>query len=119
MPAKIFISVDLPAPFSPISAWTSPGISSKRAPDSARTPGNDLWMSLASTSSMARLTDGDAARFDGTPAPAGNVRLPLFVRTALRLFILACLVDQRFLLANNIFTNKNGKFLIARRRRNQ
>ena len=25
MPATIFISVDLPAPFSPIRRWTSPG----------------------------------------------------------------------------------------------
>ena len=26
MPARIFISVDLPAPFSPTRAWTSPGL---------------------------------------------------------------------------------------------
>src|SRR5262245_60565045 len=42
MPASTFISVDLPAPFSPISACTSPAISSKRQLSSARTPGNDL-----------------------------------------------------------------------------
>jgi len=41
-PARIFISVDLLAPFSPISAWTSPGISSNRTSLSARTPGKVL-----------------------------------------------------------------------------
>ena len=34
--------VDLPAPFSPSSAWTSPGRTSNDTPESARTPGNDL-----------------------------------------------------------------------------
>jgi hypothetical protein len=34
--------VDLPAPFSPMSAWISPGKSRKSTPESARTPGNCL-----------------------------------------------------------------------------
>src|SRR5690242_17136564 len=34
--------VDLPAPFSPTRAWTSPGRSSNETPRSARTPAKDL-----------------------------------------------------------------------------
>ena len=41
-PARIFISVDLPAPFSPTSACTSPAPTSNETPSSARTPGNDF-----------------------------------------------------------------------------
>ena len=41
-PEMILISVDLPAPFSPRSACTSPGAKSNRTPSSARTPGNVL-----------------------------------------------------------------------------
>src|SRR3954467_14992536 len=37
MPPSVLISVDLPAPFSPQSAWTSPGRRSKSTPRSART----------------------------------------------------------------------------------
>src|ERR1700674_4266790 len=40
MPAMIFISVDLPAPFSPISAWTWPRFSRNATLSSASTPGN-------------------------------------------------------------------------------
>src|SRR5580658_11053675 len=43
-PARIFISVDLPAPFSPTSAWTSAAVTSKLTPSSARTPGNVFTM---------------------------------------------------------------------------
>src|ERR1700722_13202137 len=42
MPAMIFISVDLPAPFSPISAWTWPRLRRKETLSSASTPGNAL-----------------------------------------------------------------------------
>src|SRR6476469_7433082 len=42
MPATIFIKVDLPAPFSPISAWTVPRLSLKETSSSATTPGNSL-----------------------------------------------------------------------------
>ena len=38
-PARIFIRVLLPAPFSPTSAWTSPGHIVRSTPLSARTPG--------------------------------------------------------------------------------
>ena len=41
-PVMILMSVDLPAPFSPISACTSPGRSSNETSLSACTPANDL-----------------------------------------------------------------------------
>ena len=62
-PARIFISVDLPAPFSPTSACTSPAITSNETPSSARTPGNVLTMSriasngaIAAAASLAAVT---------------------------------------------------------------
>src|SRR6185295_14202024 len=47
-PVTMRISVDLPAPFSPTSAWTSPARRSNDTPRSARTPANDLEIALAS-----------------------------------------------------------------------
>src|SRR5215471_94343 len=41
-PARILTSVDLPAPFSPTSACTSPARTSKSTPESAWTPGYDF-----------------------------------------------------------------------------
>src|SRR3954467_5586413 len=41
-PARIFINVDLPAPFSPTIAWTSPARSSRSTPWSTGTPTNDF-----------------------------------------------------------------------------
>src|SRR5690348_12353980 len=46
-PVRIFTSVDLPAPFSPISAVTQPAGSSRLARSSARTPPKDLRMSVS------------------------------------------------------------------------
>src|SRR5258708_15504768 len=43
-PKRIFIKVDLPAPFSPIRAWTSPALRSKSTPFSAWTPANALMI---------------------------------------------------------------------------
>src|SRR5262245_45918762 len=42
MPAMIFISVDLPAPFSPMRACTEPRFNLNRTSSRARTPGNSL-----------------------------------------------------------------------------
>src|SRR3989441_8070505 len=47
-PVMTLISVDLPAPFSPTSAWTSPAASVKVTRVSARTPANDFVMESAS-----------------------------------------------------------------------
>src|SRR4051794_20816695 len=58
MPAMIFISVDLPAPFSPISACTVPGRNLKDTLSSARTPGNSLR--AFSTSRRNAYTGGAA-----------------------------------------------------------
>jgi hypothetical protein len=46
-PDMILMSVDLPAPFSPRSACTSPARTSNDTPSSARTPGNDFAMSVS------------------------------------------------------------------------
>src|SRR5262249_26935457 len=54
-PAMILMSVDLPAPFSPTSAWTSPRASSKDTPLSARRPANDFVMEVAWTSALTYL----------------------------------------------------------------
>ena len=71
MPARIFIRVDLPAPFSPMSAWTSPARRSNRADFRACTPGNRFSIPRISMivfiqqPSQAALTlvrlDGDAS----------------------------------------------------------
>src|SRR5271155_3610223 len=47
-PVRIFTSVLLPAPFAPISAWTSPGRTLRLAERSATTEPNLLAMSRAS-----------------------------------------------------------------------
>src|SRR4051812_32686071 len=49
MPDRILTKVDLPAPFSPISAWTSPAFRSKLTRSSARTPGKLFEMSCISS----------------------------------------------------------------------
>src|SRR3954468_20252885 len=41
-PARIFIIVDLPAPFSPTIAWTSPARRSRSTPCRTCTPTNDF-----------------------------------------------------------------------------
>src|SRR5215831_12626570 len=47
-PVMILMSVLLPAPFSPISPWTSPSKRLKETPFSACTPANALVMEFAS-----------------------------------------------------------------------
>src|SRR3954469_113897 len=44
IPPATFIRVDLPAPFSPSSATTSPGCTSRETPFSACTPRKRFWM---------------------------------------------------------------------------
>src|SRR4051794_34534421 len=52
-PHRILISVLLPAPFSPTSAWTSPKSALYAASRGARTPPNDFEMPLASMAGAA------------------------------------------------------------------
>src|SRR5690606_15199008 len=55
-PASTFISVDLPAPFSPMRAWTSPRRRSKSTPRRAGAPPKDLVMpSIATSDAMGLL----------------------------------------------------------------
>jgi len=50
-PVTILMSVDLPAPFSPTSAWISPAFSSKSTPQSARRKNFSLCPSCVDSSS--------------------------------------------------------------------
>src|SRR6266404_4668424 len=52
-PARMFISVDLPAPLAPQTAWTSPLVAVKSTWSSARTPGNRRVSPRVSRSGMA------------------------------------------------------------------
>ena len=54
-PPRMRTSVDLPAPFSPTSAWISPGITSKSTLSSARVAPNCLEMPRALAAGVAML----------------------------------------------------------------
>ena len=64
-PDMILISVDLPAPFSPSSAWTSPGRTSKLTPRSTATGPNDF--SIPSSATIGE--PGTPATDDGGMSP--------------------------------------------------
>src|SRR6476620_7629823 len=68
-PLRILISVDLPAPFSPTIAWTSPARRSYDTPHSACAPENDLVMDVAS-----RRFTGARARQNGRKADGQEFR---------------------------------------------
>src|SRR5438477_2460006 len=53
-PLRILMSVELPAPFSPTIACTSPACRSNETSRSARAPANDLVMDVASRRFMGR-----------------------------------------------------------------
>ncbi len=79
----MFISVDLPAPFSPSSACTSPRRTSNDTSSLATTPGNSLRMPrISRTSSSLTLTAADAiavggrAKSDRPPTVTGSRYLP-------------------------------------------
>src|SRR5437867_7427036 len=61
----MFESVDLPAPFSPSSACTSPSAASKSTPSFATTPGNRFVIPRSLTAAGMRGVGGGSAR--GSP----------------------------------------------------
>src|ERR1700678_2414808 len=68
-PAIVRSSVDLPAPFAPMIAYTSPGYTASEMPASARSC--PWWTTRSRTSSS-----GPAAR---SPGPFGSLMLPVFL----------------------------------------
>src|SRR4051812_16345330 len=56
MPQTILTSVDLPAPFSPSSACTSPARRLKLTPSRARTPGKLFAMSFSAKSGSSKAS---------------------------------------------------------------
>src|SRR5581483_5965502 len=58
-PAMIFISVLLPAPFSPTRPWISPGRSAKSTPRSASTPPKVLPIPLSSRRGRSGMAGSD------------------------------------------------------------
>src|SRR2546421_10750327 len=68
----MFISVDLPAPFSPSSAWTSPGKRSKSIPSLATTPGKRFVIDRSSRIGPSFIRSHSMAAREGQtgePAP--------------------------------------------------
>ena len=82
----MFISVDLPAPFSPAIAWISPRRSSKSTPRSAWIAPNDLLTSAifrTTSSVMVGASVGNASpQGAGQPAAVGG---PAGMREASRI----------------------------------
>ena len=66
------MSVLLPAPFSPQSAWTSPFSRSNDTRSSARTPGNSLVISTSSSSGIGHVYTPSAAPGAVTGAGGGS-----------------------------------------------
>src|SRR5215213_6434143 len=97
----MFISVDLPAPFSPRSACTSPARSSKSTSSLATTPGNSFRMPSSSRRAASAICGGersgagDAARpADRSPCLGDRLRDLDFPVDDL-LLLLVDLVDDR------------------------
>src|SRR3954464_10219684 len=66
----MFESVDLPAPFSPSRACTSPSAAWNRTASFATTPGNRFVMSRSSTAGGVAMKGG---RTRGEPRPPGGL----------------------------------------------
>src|SRR5919108_6494638 len=73
MPLSIFTSVDLPAPFSPMSAVPQPRGSSRLTRSSARTPPKDLRMSVSARSEVDTDVRGASEDFRELRHVAGVV----------------------------------------------
>src|SRR5664279_3667496 len=65
----IFIKVDLPAPFSPSTAWISPGSTRRPTRSFAFTAGYCLLMSTSSRRSIRRVPQGLGKAAIVVPAP--------------------------------------------------
>src|SRR5262245_44279230 len=72
-PAMIFISVDLPAPFSPMSACTDPGLTCIDTSSSATTPGKPFRTPCTSTKGAMKL------RYTNTAHVTSKTRIRLKV----------------------------------------
>ena len=57
-PDRIFIRVDLPAPFSPATVWISPAATEKLTPSRARTPGKLFEMPRKTRISCTAISSG-------------------------------------------------------------
>src|SRR5580704_4246902 len=78
-PAATFISDDLPAPFSPNSAWTSPALASNSASSRATNPSNDFLTPTSLRAATITALQGSKAwrRFRAAPRSSFNL---LFLR---------------------------------------
>ncbi|OPZ99023.1 MAG: hypothetical protein BWY72_00551 [Bacteroidetes bacterium ADurb.Bin416] len=56
-PEKMFINVDLPAPFSPTKALTAPALTLKSTPSRASTPGKRLVTATASSNTVSDMSN--------------------------------------------------------------
>src|ERR1035437_3328608 len=80
-PVNALMRVDLPAPFSPLSEWTSPERNEKSTLSSASTPGNlmviPLICTMGGTSLSARLVTREPFSLrGGTPTGDGQTDPP-------------------------------------------
>src|ERR1700752_4752042 len=57
MPKRMFIRVDLPAPFSPTRAWISPEATARETPFKTRLPSNSLVTSRSSRAGALLVVD--------------------------------------------------------------
>src|SRR5689334_8633381 len=73
-PVSTLINVDLPAPFSPTSACTSPGSTRRLTRSSARTPGKRFETSRISKTVISKLSAVLTRRWTGPSQPAGPSR---------------------------------------------
>src|SRR5262245_56907748 len=78
-PDRIWVKVDLPAPFSPRIACTSPALAAKCMPFNARIPPKRLLTPCASSNSNSKLVDlprllADAARLLRGDVDPGGAR---------------------------------------------
>src|SRR5450756_184069 len=79
-PVNALMRVDLPAPFSPMSAWTSPERNEKSTLSSASTPGNlmviPLICTMGGTSLSSRLVTRETFSLRGGAPTGGGKHYP-------------------------------------------